>query len=82
MHALEKRIATLEQASPKADTVVFIILVGMGEADKHRELVHIYDNHDKHWHREPNETEQEFKDRATAETPRNGNNVALLFGES
>jgi hypothetical protein len=82
MHALEKRIAILEQASPQADTVVFIILVGMGEADKHRELVHIYDNHDNHWHRGPNETEQEFKDRATAETPRKGNNVALLFGES
>ena len=81
MHALKKRIATLEQASPQADTVVFIILVGMGEADKHRELVHIYDNHDSHWHRRPNETEQEFKDRATAETPRKENNVALLFGE-
>ena len=81
MHALEKRIATLEQASPQADTVVFIILVGMGEADKHRELVHIYDNHDNHWHRGPNETEQEFKDRATVETPRKENNVALLFGE-
>lgn len=82
MHALEKRIATLEQASPQADTVVFIILVGMGEADKHRELVHIYDNHDNHWHRELNETEREFKDRATAGTPRKENKVALLFGES
>ena len=81
MHALEKRIAALEQASPQADTVVFIILVGMGEADKHRELVHLHNNHDNHWHREPNETEQEFKDRATAETPRKENNVALLFGE-
>lgn len=81
MHALEKRIATLEQASPQADTVVFIILVGMGEADKHRELVHIYDNHDNHWHREPNETKEKFKGRATAGTSRKENNVALLFGE-
>lgn len=81
MHALEKRIAILEQASPQAYAVVFIILVGMGEADKHRELVHIYDNHDNHWHRRPNETERECKDRATAETPRKENNVALLFGE-
>ena len=81
MHALEKRIAMLEQVCPQADSVVFIILVGMGEAGEHRELVHIYDNHDNHWHRGPNETEQEFKDRATAETPRKENNVALLFGE-
>jgi hypothetical protein len=79
MHALEKRIATLEQVSPQADSVVFIILVGMGEVNK--ELVHIYDNHDNHWHRELNETEREFKDRATDGTPRKENNVALLFGE-
>ena len=81
MHVLEKRIATLEQASPQTETVVFVILVGMGEVDKHKELVHIYDSHDNHWHWEPNETGQEFKERATAGTPRKENNVALLFGE-
>ena len=81
MHAFEKRIATLEQASPQMDTVMFIILVGMDEADKHRELIYIYDNHENHWHRGLSETEQEFKDRAIAGTPRRENNVALLFGE-
>lgn len=78
MHALEKRIAILEQVSPQTDSVVFIILVGMGEVNS--ELVHIYDNHDNHWHRKPNETELDFKGRATAGTPRNENHVALLFG--
>ena len=79
MHALEKRIATLEQVSPQADSVVFIILVGIGETVN--ELVHIYDNHGNHWHRKPNETELSFKGRATAGTPRKENNVALMFGE-
>lgn len=78
--SIEKRIAALEQASTtNTDTVIFIILVGMGEAGK--ELVHIYDNYGNHWNREPNETEQELKDRATAETPRKENSVAMLFGK-
>jgi hypothetical protein len=46
-----------------------------------KELVHIYDSHNNQWNRKPNETEREFKDRATAETPRKENGVALLFGE-
>ena len=46
MRAFEKRIASSEQASPQMDTVIFIILVGMDEADKHRELIYIYDNYE------------------------------------
>jgi hypothetical protein len=79
MQNLEKRIAALEQASPQAYSVVFVILTGLGEVDK--ELAHIYDSHNNQWHRKPNETEREFKDRATTETPRKENGVALLFGE-
>ncbi len=79
MQNLEKRITALEEASPPMDMVVFVILVGMGEVGK--ELVHIYDSHDNHWHRKPNETEQELKERATAETPRKEKSVALLFGD-
>jgi hypothetical protein len=79
MQNLEKRIAALEQASPQTYSVVFVILTRLGEVDK--ELVHIYDSHNNQWHRKPNETEREFKDRATAETPRKENGVALLFGE-
>ena len=79
MQNLEKRIAALEQASPQTYSVVFVILTGLGEVDK--ELVHIYDNHGNQWHRKPNETETEFKDRVKAGTPRNENGVALVFGE-
>ena len=79
MQNLEKRIAALEQASPQTNCVVFIILTGLGEVDK--ELVQIYDNHNNQWHRKLKETEREFRDRATAETPRKENGVALLFGE-
>ena len=81
MHALEKRIASLEQANTQADTFVFIFFVGMGETNIHRKPIHIYDSHDNHWRRRPSETEHEFKDRSTAETPHKENNVTLLFGD-
>lgn len=79
MQNLEKRIAALEQASPQGEKVIFVILVGMGEVGM--ELTYIYDNHGNHWNRLPSETELAFKDRATSETPRNENQVAMLFGE-
>ena len=82
MQALEKRIAALEQASLqcKREKVIFIIFGSPGEQDK--ELVYIHDNHGNHWHRLPNETEEAFKERATSETPRNENQVPMLFGET
>ena len=82
MQALEKRIAALEQASPqcKRVKVIFIIFGSLGEQDK--ELAYIHDNHENHWYRLPNETEEAFKERATSETPRNENQVAMLFGET
>ena len=80
MKNLKTRIKELEQAQPQAERVLFIILVGMGEVDM--ELTCIYDNHSNHWNRRPHETEQEFKDRATSETPRKKNQTALLFGTS
>ena len=79
MQALEKRIAALEQASPQREEVIFIISGSLGEQDK--ELAYIHDNHENHWYRLPDETEREFRDRATSETPRNENQVAMLFGE-
>ena len=79
MQALEKRIAALEKASPQGEKVIFIIFGSLGEQDK--ELAYIHDNHGNHWHRLPNETEEAFKERATSETPRNENQVAMLFGE-
>lgn len=80
MQNLEKRIAALEQASPEGEKVLFIILVGMGEVGS--EIVHIYDNHANQWNRLPGETEREFKDRATSETPRKENQVVMLFGKT
>jgi|GEM_PF-2891329 len=80
MSNLEKRITVLEQVNPEMDKVIFIILVGIGEVGN--ELVHIYDNHNNHWHRELNETEQELKDRATAGTPRKEGSVTMLFGKT
>jgi hypothetical protein len=79
MQNLDKRISALEQASPQCEKVIFIIIGSLGEQDK--ELAYIHDNHGNHWYRLPDETEREFSDRATSETPRNENQVAMLFGE-
>jgi len=81
MQSIEKRIEALEQTAAVAmeERVMFIILVGMGETDS--EISHIYDNHGNHWHRQPNESEDAFKGRATSETPRAPNQVVMLFGE-
>jgi hypothetical protein len=79
MQALEKRIESLERASRKAGLVFFVILEGMGEAD--RELTYLYDNHGNQWSREPSETELEFRERATSQTPRTENQVAILFSQ-
>ena len=80
MQNLEKRISALEQAQPLAERVLFIIFVGMGEVDM--ELTYIYDNHSNHWNRRPHETEREFRDRATSETPRKENQTVLFFGKA
>jgi hypothetical protein len=49
----------------------------MGEAGMELERTYIYDNH---WHRRPNETERQFRDRATSETPRKEYQAAPQFG--
>jgi hypothetical protein len=77
--SLEKRVSALEKASPEGIKVMFIILVGMGEVGM--EITHIHDNYGNQWNRRPEETEEAFKDRATSETPRKENQVAVLFGE-
>lgn len=77
--SLEKRVTELEKSAPQGEKVIFIILVGMGEVGM--EITHIHDNHGNQWSRRPDETEKAFKHRATSETPRNENRVALLFGQ-
>ena len=79
LQSLEKRVSALEQVSPEGIGVLFIILVGIGEVGM--EITHIHDNHGKHWNRRLEETENDFKDRATSESPRKENQVALLLGE-
>lgn len=79
MQTLHNRISALEQAIPEGIKVMFIILVGMGEVGM--EITHIHDNHGNQWDCRPEETEEAFKDRATSESPRKENQVALLFGE-
>ena len=78
MHAFEKRIATLEKFSAGHQMMMFIILVGMGQVGM--ETTHVHDNYENHWDRKPNETEEAFKERATSETPRTANQIAILFG--
>jgi hypothetical protein len=63
--SLEKRIAALEEASnTNTERVMFIHLVGMGEVDKD---VHRITLGNQEWERLPNESEQDFKDRAKQE---------------
>ena len=67
MPTLEKRIEALEQASDtNTDMVIFIHLVGMGEVDK--EIQRITQG-GQEWQRQPDESEQDFKDRARCEAP-------------
>ena len=77
--SLEKRVSALEQASQEGTEVLFIILVGMDEVGM--EITQIHDNHGNHWNRRLDETEKDFKDRATSESPRKENKIAVLFGE-
>jgi hypothetical protein len=77
--SLEKRVSALEKSAPQGKKVIFIILVGMGEVGM--EITHIHDSHGNQWGRRPEESEDDFKDRAKSETPRKENQVAMLFGE-
>lgn len=79
MQALEKRLSALEKTQPQGETPKFIFIVSLGREGE--ELTHIHDNHGNNWHRRSDETEREFKDRATSETPRKENQVVLMFGE-
>ena len=67
MQALEKRIESLEKASPAASTApLFIHLVGFGNEGAEIQRIR---NGNKVWMRQPDELEQELKDRAISEVP-------------
>lgn len=66
MATLENRIAALEQASPNdMEPPIFIHFVGMGaEAVPIERITH----GGKAWERQPDESEQDLKDRAMRDT--------------
>ena len=74
---LEKRIASLEATTaPVADLTIFLRYVSPGRLDD--EIFCLCDDYGNQWMRQPNETEQELKDRATAQVKRNAWGVAIL----
>ena len=77
MQAIEKRIASLEQASyENTDDVMFIHFVDMGEVDK--EIQHITHG-GQDWLRQPDESEQALKDRAERESKPNPCGAMVLL---
>jgi hypothetical protein len=65
MQALKKRITVLEQSIPTTNTEpVFIHLVALGGANAQIERI---TKGNKEWLGQPNESEQELKDRAISE---------------
>lgn len=82
MPSLEKRIAALEQANPAdGEKTIFISFqpIGKPETEIHKLRSSLAGSDCQHWTREPKETEEEFKDRASKEVRRNPDGVALLF---
>jgi len=78
MQALEKRIASLEQANPPAEELTIIRrIVWPGHLDA--EIDHIRDDDGNEWTREPGESETAFTERATSETPPNKWGVKCLI---
>ena len=74
---LEKRIAALEATTaPAADMTIIRHYVSPGHLDD--EIFCLCDDDGNQWTRQPNETEQELKDRATAQVKRNAWGVAIL----
>ena len=83
MQSLEKRITALEQTNAEIGfpKTIFILFPQPGEAacEIHK-LSNAPSSADRQeWLRGPNESEQEFKDRASKEVIRNVGVVAMLF---
>lgn len=80
MQTLDKRLSALEKASPNGDMVSTIILVPLvkeGDAV----MGTIRDNHGNSWSRRLDESQEAFTDRATSETPREGNRIVMMIAE-
>lgn len=77
MQNLDKRVAALESKSGQAENLTFIRhYVSAGHLDE--EIYRLRDDYGNTWTRQPNETEQELKDRATKEVKRNPLGFAIL----
>ncbi len=82
MQALEKRIATLEQASrTDLGAVIFIVFdtPGLPDTELHKLSTALGDDECQQWTREPGESEQDFRDRASKEVRRNPYGVGMLL---
>ena len=66
MQSLEKRITTLEQASPGSTEPIFVQFVGLETKDSEIQRI-TKGNHE--WLRKSGESEQDLKDRAIGEVP-------------
>ena len=81
MQALDKRITALEKATHQSNKVFIIRYDSPG--DLSREIFNLEGDYSEsprqHWTRRKDETEQDFKDRASKEVTRNQYGVATLF---
>lgn len=81
MQTLDKRLAALEQATQKRDTVIIIRYDCPKEPG--REMFNLEGDYSdtprQHWTREPGESVKDFTDRASKEAKRNAYGVAMLF---
>lgn len=86
MATIEKRLAALEQASygdrfPKTIIVCYLTLGDTGP--NIRRLKSGYRSDEiQEWEREPVETEEDFKERASKEVSRNAGGIAMLFQDN
>jgi hypothetical protein len=81
MQNLEKRIAALEKAMPTTEGLTIVrTIVSPGHLDA--EIDHIRDDYGNEWTRRPEETEDAFTERATAETTANAYGVKSLVASN
>lgn len=76
MNTIEKRLAALEQAKPASIGPFFIHFVGLDTKDS--EIKRITKGNQE-WQRQPEESEQDLKDRAIREVPPPQPNTSTVF---
>lgn len=76
MQTLDKRIAALEQAKPASIGPFFIHFVGLDTKDSEIQRI---TKGSQEWQRQPDESEQDLKDRAIGEVPPPPPNTSTVF---